>query len=156
MTLVSGAVALANPIQSPAPPKPLVSVTVTGDPGATLVALTVSTGGDAATAVMRALVAAREYPPSRNRRNSYEPLPVVGTVTVHVRVVTFAPTLTYSMTLVSGAVALANAIQSLAPPKPLVSVTVTGDPTPTVVALTVRTGAGGATAVIRGLVAART
>src|SRR5437773_2492876 len=43
--LVSGAVAFANAIQSPAPPKPLVSVTVTGDPAVTLVALTVSAGG---------------------------------------------------------------------------------------------------------------
>ena len=41
---VLGAVAAANAIQSVDPPYPFVSVTVTGDPGVTVVALTVSVG----------------------------------------------------------------------------------------------------------------
>ena len=41
---VLGAVAAANAIQSVDPPYPFVSVTVTGDPGVVMVALTVSVG----------------------------------------------------------------------------------------------------------------
>jgi hypothetical protein len=44
---VSGAPVAANASQSPAPPKPFVSVTVAGLPGPTLDALTLSTGGGA-------------------------------------------------------------------------------------------------------------
>src|SRR5580765_4714322 len=59
-----------------------------------------------------------------------------------VRVVTPAPTYVQIMEEVFGADASANAIQSVAPPRPLVSVTVTAVPPVTLVAFTVRVGAG--------------
>jgi hypothetical protein len=79
--------------QSLAPPGPFVSVTVTWPPGATVVVLTVSVAGDGGSGVTvtAGLVARRVKPPFGKKRNSYCP-GVVGTVTVHVRVVTPVPT----------------------------------------------------------------
>src|SRR5512134_2171070 len=99
MKLVSGDPTAASASQSRALPGPSVKVMVTVAPPATDVSLTVRTGwppgggggGGAAATVTVGLVAARTYPLFRNRRNSYVP-GVVGIVTVHVRVVTPAPT----------------------------------------------------------------
>jgi len=74
-------------------------------------------------------------------------------VTVHVRVVTPAPTYVHWTLLVSGDPTVANASQSCAPPAPFASVTVTCPPAGTLVALTASVAA--CCTVTVGLVAAR-
>src|SRR5262245_21128926 len=63
-------------------------------------------------------------------------------VTVHVRVVTPAPTYVHCTNELSGALTGATASQSCGAPRPLVSVTVTLAPAAMLVALIVKTGAG--------------
>ena len=82
---------MARASQSKAPPGPLVSVTVSEAPGATVGALTVRVGGLGLATVTGGLVAAKVKPLFKKSRNSYC-AGVVGMVTVQVRVVTPAPT----------------------------------------------------------------
>ena len=81
--------------------------------------------------------------------------PPDGIVTVHVRVVTPAPTYVHCTKVVFADPTGASASQSCAPPAPPVSVTVTADPPTAVVVFTVSVGAGAPVTVTVGLVAAR-
>src|SRR4029077_10601364 len=76
-----------------------------------------------------------------NSLNSYVP-GVVGIVTVHVRLVTPTPTGVCCREMLSGAPVAARASESVAPPKPLASVTVTSAPGATRVALGVNVAGG--------------
>ena len=91
----SGVPTATKASQSLAPPSPFVSVAVTCPPPGTVVALTVISaepdGGGGSGTVTGGLVASRVKLSFGKKRNSYCP-GVVGTVTVHVRVVTPAPT----------------------------------------------------------------
>ena len=131
------AVVDAKASQSPVPPDPLVIVTVTGAPVTALVVLTVSVGGMTTTV---GLVARRSFVAESNR-NSYDP-GAAGMVTVQVRVLTPEPTTEYCKYEEFGAVTEASESQSRDPPRPLVSVAVTDVRPATLVALTVKTGAG--------------
>ena len=91
MIVVSGDPAGASAIESCAPPSPPVNVTVTAPPGDAFCVLTASAGPAPLPTVTVGLVAARVYPLFGNSRNSYVP-GVDGMFTVHVRVVTPAPT----------------------------------------------------------------
>src|SRR5215470_227736 len=106
--------------------------------------------------VIVGLTAARPEPSLRKSRNWYCP-GVVGMLSVHVLVVTPAPTYHQvgKLARVSGLLEALRATQSVLPPRPFVSVTVTGPSGDVVVLLTVRVGAvavcvagGGAVAVL--------
>jgi hypothetical protein len=115
-------------------------VVVAGVGLATVVAgLKVAVAGVGLATVMVGLVADRTYPPFRKSRNSYCP-GAAGAFTVHVRVVTPAPTdvRVVKEPAVSGVATGVNASQSAPPPGAPVRVAVSGLPGRALVALTAK------------------